>query len=118
MLDGGKDVLFFDGGCGLCRRSVALLRALDWFGRLGVCDLREAGEGLPVTMEEAMRGIPMRTRDGRVLVGMPAVRRALCQTVMGCAPGALMYVPGISQVARWVYGAIAARRAREACGVG
>ncbi|MEC9374296.1 MAG: hypothetical protein VYC34_10650, partial [Planctomycetota bacterium] len=53
-------------------------------------------------------------RGGRVLVGYPAVRRALLQTPLGAIPALVMYLPGISHAGRWVYGKIAANRARNA----
>ena len=31
-------VVLFDGACPLCRRTVRVLRALDWFGRLTFAD--------------------------------------------------------------------------------
>lgn len=98
----------------MCRRSVRCIKRLDWFGRLEARDstLTDPAE-LPVPMDEAMRGIPMRTRDGRALVGFPAVRRALLQTPLGVIPAALLYVPIVSHVGRRVYGAIAAHRSRE-----
>ena len=68
---------------------------------------------LPVPMEAALQGMPMRTRDGRVLVGFPAVRRALRRTPLGCLPALVMYVPGVSDLGRAVYGVVARNRARE-----
>jgi predicted DCC family thiol-disulfide oxidoreductase YuxK len=131
-----RDVCFYDGACGLCRRSVRILRAIDWFGALAFRDLTETqpGDGaddLPVTIETAMQGMPMRCGDGlrilgirvarsepgRALVGFPAVRRALVQTPVGLLPAAILYVPGIAWVGRQVYGVIAANRGRDACRV-
>src|SRR5262249_15442322 len=34
-------VVLYDGQCPLCRRSVALLRRLDWLGRLAYADARD-----------------------------------------------------------------------------
>ena len=71
-----------------------------------------AAADLPVAMEVAMTGMPMRTRSGRVLIGFPAVRRALSQTVAGPL-GWVMYVPGVSQIAGAVYGVVARNRRRQ-----
>ena len=115
---GARDTLYYDGRCGLCTRSVRTLRALDWLGHLEYADMHEAGEGeLPVSIEEAGRGLPMRTSEGRVLVGYPAMRRALRRTPVGFLPALVMYVPGISHVGRRVYAWIAAHRRTEACAV-
>lgn len=111
-----KDTLYYDGACGLCRRSARLLRALDWLGRLRFEDMTRAAPGtLPVSVEDAMRGIPMRTRNGRTLIGFPAMRRALLQTPLGAVPALLLWIPGVSHAGRAVYARVAAGRSRAAC---
>ncbi|MFN0132685.1 MAG: thiol-disulfide oxidoreductase DCC family protein [Phycisphaerales bacterium] len=107
-----RDVCYYDGDCGLCQGTVRVLRGLDWLGRLEFRDMLAEAD-LPVALEEAMRGMPMRTREGRVLVGYPAVRRALAQTPVGLLPGLLMYVPGLAWIGSRVYGEIARRRGRR-----
>lgn len=116
MSRAGRDILYYDGACGMCRRTTRWFGAIDWLGRLEFRDSTGVPEGeLPVSRERSLEGIPMRTRGGRALVGMPAVRRALVQTPVGFVPGALMYVPGVSHLAGAVYGRIAAGRARAVC---
>ncbi len=112
-----RDTLYYDGACGLCQRSVRWFKRLDWFGRLAYEDMHRVDLGaLGLTLEMADAGIPMRTRRGAVLVGYPAVRRALRQTVLGFVPALLMYVPGISHAGRGVYAHIARNR-NTACKV-
>lgn len=114
-----KDTLYFDGHCGLCQRSARVLRALDWLDRLAFEDMTRIPErDLPVPIDAAMRGIPMRTRDGRALVGFPALRRALLQTPLGCVPALLLCIPGLSHAGRAVYDRIALNRARRGCAIG
>lgn len=96
----------------MCRRSTRILRALDWLNRLDFQDMNQTKE-LPVAFDEAMRGMPMRTRNGRVLVGFPAVRRALLQTPLGFLPSLVFYLPGVNAIARIVYNRTAERRARD-----
>lgn len=96
----------------MCRRSTRILKALDWFGRLEFRDMTTEPE-LPVGLDAAMAGMPMKTGSGRVLVGFPAVRRAAVQTIL--APVAILYyVPGISHVSARIYRRIALGR-RRAC---
>ncbi len=110
-----KDTLYYDGACSMCRRSIRIIRALDWLGRLRFVDSTALPDGeLPVPRDESLVGIPMRTRSGRTLVGFPAVRRALLQTTLGVIPALLMYLPGVSHAGRAAYNRIAANRAREA----
>jgi len=109
-----QDTLYYDGACGLCRRSAAILRRLDWFGRLRFEDMSQTPpESLPVAWRTAMTGIPMRTRAGAAIVGYDALRRALLQTPIGFVAGALMYLPGVSTIGRRVYRRIALRRSRS-----
>ncbi len=109
-----KDVLYFDGACGMCQRTTRTLRRLDWCKRLAFQDMTQLEENeLPVSLERAMQGIPMRTRNGRVLVGFAAVRRAMVQTPLGAVPALFAYVPGVSHVGAWMYGWIATHRVRD-----
>lgn len=96
----------------MCRRTTRILRRLDWLGRLEFRDMLKE-PNLPVAMEVAMQGMPMRTRQGRVLVGFPAVRRALLQTPLGAVPALVLYVPGVSNLGQVVYGWVARNRARS-----
>lgn len=113
-----RDVIFYDGACGMCRRSSRWIERLDWLGRIERRDMTKIPpEQLPVDLATAMTGMPMRTRGGRVLVGYPAVRRALSQTPLGALPGVLLYVPGLSWLGGRVYAWIAANRRRDACAV-
>ena len=113
-MDPVRDTLFYDGQCGMCRRSVRILRRLDWFGRLAYRDSTRTPEHeLPVSRDASLVGIPMRTKEGGVLIGFPALRRALRRTPLGFLPALALYVPLVSHAGRAVYGYVAARRARE-----
>ncbi len=70
-------------------------------------------QDLPVDLEDAMRGMPMQTRSGEVLLGFPAMRRAILQTPLGFLPAMILYLPGISALGRIVYNRTAEKRARE-----
>jgi predicted DCC family thiol-disulfide oxidoreductase YuxK len=110
-----RDTCYFDGECGLCRRSVRCLRRLDWLGRLDFQDMTRVPEReLPVRFDDALRGMPMRTRDGRILIGYPAIRRALMQTPLGILFAWAMYVPGIEHIGRRIYRHVAENRRRDA----
>lgn len=111
-----RDVIFYDDACGMCRRSSAWLIRLDWLDRLERRDMLgvEAGT-LPVTLEDAMNGMPMLTREGPVLLGFPAVRRALRQTPLGFLPGVALHLPLISHLGQRVYQRVAVARRRDRC---
>jgi len=105
---------YYDGACGRCRRTVRLLRTIDWLGRLAFRDLLTADD-LPVEPEVALRGMTMRTAGGRVLVGFSAVRRALLETPLGFLPALITLLPGLSHALSRLYDRSAARRRRDAC---
>lgn len=109
-----RDVCYYDGACGVCRRSTRVLGTLDWLGRLEFRDMLSEPD-LPVSMDDAMRGMPMRTDDGEILLGFPAVRRALRRTPLGFLPAMLLHLPGVSAAGRIGYDWFAARRGRQAC---
>lgn len=114
-----QDTLYYDGMCGLCQRSVRILNGLDWLNAFKAVDQSALSDAeLPVPRELALEGIPMRTHDGRVLVGMPAVRRALRRTPLGLLPALLMHLPILATIADGVYRWIAANRKTQACRVG
>lgn len=108
-----RHTCYFDGLCGMCRRSVRVLGWLDWLGRLQFEDMTRSPQ-LPVGMDLAMAGMPMRTASGRVLVGFPAVRRALVATPLGCLPGLVLFLPVVSWAGRATYDWVARNR-RRAC---
>lgn len=85
---------------------------MDWLGNLEFSDLTRAAD-LPVGIEDALRGMPMRTAQGRVLIGFPAVRRALRRTPVGFLPAVVLYVPGTACVGERVYAEVARRRSRS-----
>lgn len=118
MPTGSKVVGYFDGRCGFCRRSARNLHRLDWLGRLEFVDLASIPPAdLPVPIEAAMKGMPLRTRGGRILLGFPAIRHALLQTPVGFLPALLMWIPGLSHIAEWVYEWVATHRKRDTCAI-
>jgi predicted DCC family thiol-disulfide oxidoreductase YuxK len=78
----GKDVLFYDGTCGLCHRVVRLALAEDAGGgaTLAFAPLQGATFASMVSSEERAAlpdSLVVRTADGRTLVRSRAVRRVL-----------------------------------------
>lgn len=74
-LDTERAVVFYDGGCPLCRREIAHYRRLDRCARIEWVDItrepeRLAGSGIDFT--EAMQRLHVRESDGRILTGARA----------------------------------------------
>ena len=114
-MNSARDTLYFDGKCGMCRRSVRILKRLDWLNRLAYQDSTSLPDTeLPVSRDSSLTGMPMRTKNGDALIGFPAVRRALRQTPLGFVPAMILYVPVVSHFGKYCYDIIAARRSRDA----
>ena len=77
-----RPILLYDGSCGFCRRSVALLVRLDPDHRVARVDMTStAAEPLMSTISPARRQQSMHVirPDGRVLHAGVALRAVLCQ---------------------------------------
>ena len=110
-----KLTVLYDGGCNLCRASVARVRRLDPRGRIELVDLHDPGvrSRFPqVDFDEAMRLMQAVDLSGHVYSGVEAWAR------IGMAlPGWnliawLLLAPGIHFVAQHFYGWIARNRYR------
>ena len=109
--------VLFDGGCPMCRRTVRVLRALDWLGRLGFVDATNAAD-----RERHAPGLT----ESEVMVEMyvvgPGDRRdagydgylQIARVVPLMWPIALVGpLPGIRQLGHVIYRWIAANRIRR-----
>jgi predicted DCC family thiol-disulfide oxidoreductase YuxK len=109
-----KAICYYDGACGLCRTSIRALKAIDWLGRIRGEDLTRLPDAeLPVTRQEAIASITLKTPGGRVFRGMRAVRAALVRTPLGVVPGALLYIPGFSHAGHALYKWVSTNRTRD-----
>ena len=105
--------LIFDDRCGFCRKSIQLLRRLDWFGTIEFVPLGQAAELMKrhaitsQAMETAMHYIsPL----GQVTNGAEAVR-VFGKKIPLLFPCALfLHLPFALRLAKVVYGKVAARR--------
>ena len=105
--------LIFDDRCGFCRKSVLLLRRLDWFGAIEFVPLGQAAELMErhaitsQAMETAMHYIsPL----GQVTNGAEAFR-VFGKKVPLLFPCALfLHLPFALRLAKVVYRKVAARR--------
>lgn len=115
----GRHALIYDGGCGLCRRTVAVLRRLDVLGRIEYWNVHEwpkvtarfPGLDRAACLDE----MHVVTPGGRVRTGFHAYR-AIAWGIPAAWPLLpLLYVPGVPAAGRRVYAAVAARRHRGGC---
>jgi predicted DCC family thiol-disulfide oxidoreductase YuxK len=104
--------LIYDGECGLCRRSVEVLRRWDREHRIALVPFQDqaavARFGIPLPALAAAMHLVL--PDGRVFAGADAVPELL-----RLLPGKgwwrwLFAVPGVRPIARRVYARVARRR--------
>lgn len=106
-----RAVVLFDGDCRFCRKSVALLRRLDWAKSLHFQSARDVDRlppsAVPLVPAELLTEMHLVTPDRRrVLKGFRAIRWLAWRlpALMPVAP--LLYLPGVlplgDRVYRWV----------------
>ena len=108
--------VLYDGSCGLCRRTMGVVRALDPLRRVAIHDVHgdwpEVARRYPhLSQETCMAEMHVVAPSGRITLGFDGYR-ALAWTL----PAAwlvlpLLYLPGVRWVGRRVYARVAARRA-------
>jgi len=109
--------VFFDGQCALCRKSVQLLKSVDWLKRLDFVDVRDTSQ--PLMQHPLLVGAPVLdqmhvlTPDNTRLYGGFAAFRWMAWRLpifMPLAP--FLYLPGVPWLGERVYKWIARNRFR------
>lgn len=109
--------VFYDGGCSICDREAQLWRRLDQRQELKLIDIASpdfdaADHGLDAA--DVQRFMHVKTSDGRVFVGVDALRRVWRELPGLSALAHLSCLPGIDQLVRMAYQAFARNRYRFA----
>jgi predicted DCC family thiol-disulfide oxidoreductase YuxK len=103
-----RSVILFDGQCPFCRRSVALLKRLDWLGRFDYHDGRD-GAGIPahtaaLDVERLTQEMHVLTPDRtRVLAGFRAVRWIAGRVPLLWPVWPLLFLPGMTRLGQKLY---------------
>ncbi len=106
--------LIYDGECGFCQRSVALLRRWDREHRIALVPFQDqarvAAFNIPLPALAAAMHLVLPPPDGRVLSGADAVPKLL-ELLPGKRRLAWIFrIPGVPPIARRLYAWIARRR--------
>jgi predicted DCC family thiol-disulfide oxidoreductase YuxK len=112
----GHDVILFDGHCRLCRGAAKQLEHLLGGSGSELRSFREEGvlAAFPgISLERCERAMQLVQADGRVFEGAEAIVQALGRGRIGRLLF-VYYVPGLRQVADWLYRLIARYRFRIA----
>lgn len=120
-----RPIVFYDGGCSLCRREIAHYRKLDSEEKIDWVDIHadpEAPERLGIAWHAAMERIHVQDAVGKIQVGAPAFL-VIWEHLPGYRGLAwlLRGIPGLVPFLNWAYRHFArwrwARRCREGvCG--
>jgi predicted DCC family thiol-disulfide oxidoreductase YuxK len=114
-----RATVLYDGDCGFCKRSVALVRRLDWFGRL---DFRPIGVGetggaaasgqpdAPADSAMLEREMGLVDENGEVYYGADAFEALGARCPLLWPLALALKVPGAILVARPAYRSIARHR--------
>src|SRR5947209_7948547 len=94
----GRSVVLYDGNCRLCQKSLAVLKRLDWLGRLSYADARQPElpeSAVPLDRERLLEEMHVLTPDRRrAFAGYAAYRWLARQLPVGWPVLPLLYLPG------------------------
>jgi predicted DCC family thiol-disulfide oxidoreductase YuxK len=109
--------VLFDGGCPMCRRTVRLLRAIDWLHRLHFVDATNAAdrERIAPGLSEAAVLVEMYVVDpaGRRAAGYEGYLRIARVVPLMWLMALVGPLPGIRQLGHALYRWVAANRIRR-----
>jgi len=110
-------VVLFDGACPLCRRTVRVLRAFDWFDRLTFADATDNAlrHRYAPGLDRAAALSEMHVVDaaGHRAAGFDGFLQLSEGVPVLWIPRWLGLMPPVTWLGRRLYGAVAARRARQ-----
>jgi predicted DCC family thiol-disulfide oxidoreductase YuxK len=118
-----KIAVLFDGSCGLCQRTMAVIRRADLLQKVEILDAMNEWPSIAarypaLDQDECLRIMHAVDSRGRVMTGFYAYRE-LCKAVpLGWLMLPFLYVPGVPTAGKIVYQRVADGRFRTGCAVG
>ena len=112
-----RAAVLYDGQCAFCRKSVGLLKRLDWLGLLRYQDARDAAHlppsATPLDTDRLLEEMHVLTPDGRGLYhGFAALRWLAWRLPLLWPFAPLMYLPGVPALGQRLYLWVARNRFR------
>jgi predicted DCC family thiol-disulfide oxidoreductase YuxK len=112
--------LIFDGACGLCQRTIIVVRSLDLLHRVEFLDA--ANQWPPIEKrfpgldrERCLAEMHVCTPRGQIRTGFYAYRALAWVLPLGWLVLPILYLPGAAWAGSHVYSMVASRRHRGAC---
>lgn len=118
----GRLTVLFDGDCGLCQRTMTVIRRLDVFGRVEICDVLRQWRILQnrypqLSHRACIDDMHAVTETGAVFTGFAAYRALAWVLPAGWLLLPLLYLPGVAWAGQRVYRRIADSRYHNGCPV-
>jgi predicted DCC family thiol-disulfide oxidoreductase YuxK len=113
-----RPVVFYDGGCPLCRREIAHYQRVDDQQRIEWVDIQRQPEQLPMhglTYEQAMQRMHVRDSDGRMVSGAAAFAALWRHLPRYRWLAGTISLPGINWLGEKAYDVFARQRYRTRC---
>jgi predicted DCC family thiol-disulfide oxidoreductase YuxK len=114
----GRYAMLYDGGCGTCGRTAAIVGRLDVLGRVDVLDaandwavIERRYKGLSQTA--CLEEMHVLTPDGGIARGFDAYRALGWALPIAWPLVPLLYVPGVRRIGQIVYRVVANRRSHQ-----
>lgn len=111
-------VMFYDGMCPICRKSMRTVKRLDWLGRFDFADIHDRGFAeaeLPgVTYADMLKQMYVKRPDGQFFGGFRAFRALAPMLPLMWLVAPLLWLPGMAWVGTRVYRFVARNRYRYA----
>lgn len=101
-----KTTVLYDGLCPLCQRSVAVLKKLDWLGKLHFADCRDPANvppGFGLESRRMLEEMHVVTPAGGVTHGFTGFRTIAWRLPLLAPFAALFYLPGVPWIGQKVY---------------
>jgi predicted DCC family thiol-disulfide oxidoreductase YuxK len=114
----GRYAMLYDGGCGTCGRTAAIVRRLDVLGRVDVLDaandwavVERRHRGLSQTA--CLEDMHVLAPDGSTTRGFDAYRTLGWALPIAWPLVPLLYVPGVRRIGQILYRVVANRRSHQ-----
>jgi predicted DCC family thiol-disulfide oxidoreductase YuxK len=114
--------VLFDGSCGLCQRTVNIIRRIDLRHRVEIIDALNDWETVAkryptLTQDQCMLTMHAVDDKGAVTTGFFAYRRLCALIPMWWPMFPFLFIPPVPAVGQAVYQKVADRRFRNGCGI-
>jgi predicted DCC family thiol-disulfide oxidoreductase YuxK len=115
--------VIYDGYCGICQRTIQILKRLDLFERLRFFNFRESSALSQSEIaehsfsQEALQEEMHVTKDGRVYKGFEAYQRLAFALPLGWLIAPFLWLPGVPKIGSQIYQQIAKKRFSLSCSI-